>query len=60
MDTSSRQGQTDGRDAGAEPNRGAEGDDGDVILQSVWIKAGMPHEGDRQYSAVYKEGISIR
>ncbi len=60
MYTASRQRQTDWRDAGAEPNRGAEGDDGKVILQGVWIEAGMPHEGDRQYSALYKEGISKR
>ncbi len=44
------EGQTDGGDAVAESNRGAEGDDGKVILQGVWIKAGVPHKGDRQYS----------
>ncbi len=44
------EGQTDGGDAGAEPDRGTEGDDGKVIIQGVWIKAGVPHKGDRHYS----------
>ncbi len=33
------EGQADGWDAGAEPYRRTEGDDGEVILQGVWIKA---------------------
>jgi hypothetical protein len=51
MNAASRQGQTNRGDAGAESNRGAEGDDGKVIIFGVYVVVGMSYKGQRQYSA---------
>jgi hypothetical protein len=41
MNAASRQGQTNRGDAGAESNRGAEGDDSEVIIFGVYVVVGM-------------------